>query len=175
MFGLSILGVYSGSVASFIENLRVRRRFRSHRSRHGSTLNLTPQQGVFAAAFFLIIVGCVLFFINLSRKGSDGAMRKRCTEKTRAYVANNRSKKGVSKCVDFSVGEKDYFLKMNSRKPSNYEVGSSINIFYNPNKPTEFYIEGEKSAPISIPMLMASVVCIVGAGALIFAGIKMGS
>ena len=177
MLGLGLQGNYSFYLSSFIENVRIRHRYRRHsrHSRHGTTLNLTPQQSVFTAACFLFTIGLALFFISFSRRSNDKNLRQRCTEKTRGYITNNRSKKGVSKCVDYSVGDKDYFLKINSRKPSKYEVGSSVNIFYNPNKPSEFYIEGEEAASLSMPLFVASGVCLLGSGALIFAGINMGS
>lgn len=121
-----------------------------------------------------VIVGIIFFIVGMILSSNAKRKFKVCTAITSAKVLKNvkeRYSHNVSDpyydylihpVFEYYVGEerfeREYTIGTSKVK---YQDGSSINILYNPNKPTMFYVEGDKTQSILGKVFkIAGIVCI---------------
>lgn len=99
-------------------------------------------------AIFLV-VGVAFLTIGIGLRISDQNKRERCTAKTQAEVVDivsSTDSDGTTYAPVFSytVSGQEYVKQRNSySNPCNYYKGQKVALYYNPNRPDEFYADGD--------------------------------
>ena len=112
-------------------------------------------RNLFFFLFALIFIGLGVFTLIRSNE-----LSKKCTKEIIAVVIEVKKERSAnselsdddyvySPVFEFTVGEDTY--RVDSPKASsdnNYKVGDKVKLLYNPNRPTEYLIKGDKSTNV---------------------------
>lgn len=128
------------------------------------------------------ILGIVFFIVGMVITKKINKREKNCTEKTHGTVINLVKHKSYDKDVgpryswhpvfEYEIRNMKYMkeYKYGSDKPK-YEIGQSVELYYNPEDYNDFYIKGD-----TLPKTLGLIFTILGAIFLnisIFSGILM--
>jgi len=124
--------------------------------------------------FLGIIVGVIFLTIGVFMYIKNDNLVKNCTEETKAIVVDMKQELSTDSdstsymyypIVEYKVGEDTLRVTIDagSSTPA-YNIDEQITILYNPNKPKEFIVKGEKSSIIFAILFMTFGVLVTGYG-----------
>ena len=115
---------------------------------------VTGTGGIALAMSIFLLVGLIFGGIGFGIKYADNKKKETCTEQTTGTVIDYATSPSsdnttYAPIVSYDVDGYTYTVHNNTySNPCPYKIGESVTIYYNPNNPHTFYIEGEKTALI---------------------------
>lgn len=122
---------------------------------------------------FCGLIGIIFALIGIVMLKNEKKLKRDCTSTTFGKVVDlarhvTSNSDGFYSSVwhpvfEYSVGELKYVKEsMHGSSKSKYAIGQEVEVYYNPEKPDEYYIEGEQG-------VFSTVFTIVGIGVMIIA------
>ena len=125
--------------------------------------------------FVVVIVGIIFLAVGAFMFFRNDSLVKNCTVEAKAIVVDLKedfstdSDSGASyiyyPIIEYQVGEKTVRVVMdNGSSTPKYNINEKITILYNPDKPKQFIVKGDKSSSIFSIVFLALGVFVTGYG-----------